>query len=169
MPLIAEHMRQAYDLSAAVAVATDAGGAKRAGQYAERLGIPMAIIDKRRITDTQVKQSVIVGAVEGRDAILFDDEIATAGTLMASAQTLAAAGVRSVRVGATHGVLCGPAIERLNNPAFASIAVTNTVTVDEKKRSDKLAVLSLAPLIAKAIRCIHTGESVGELFLRSSL
>lgn len=164
IPIIVDHFRQHHDLSNLVAVATDAGGAKRVGRFSERLRVPMAIIDKRRINDTEVKQGEVVGDVKGRDVVIFDDEIATGGTLLATIATLRAAGVRSIHVGAVHGVLCGPAVERLRNADIESIVVTNTVHVPPEKRFDKLTVLTVAPLIAAAIERIHTGESVGALF-----
>ena len=163
-PTIAEHFRQNYDLSRMVAVATDAGGAKRVGRFSERLGIPMAIIDKRRVSDTDVKQGRVVGEVAGRDAVIFEDEISTGGTLLATIETLRAAGVRSIHAGAVHAVLCGPAIERLRDAPIDSIVVTNTVHVPPGKRLDKLVQLTVAPLFAAAIERIHSGESVGALF-----
>ena len=164
IPTIAEHFRQHYDISNMVAVATDAGGAKRAGRFSERLGIPMAIIDKRRISDTQVKQGQVIGEVKGRDAVIFEDEISTGGTLITTIDTLREAGARTIHAGAVHGVLCGPAIERLREAPIESIVVTNTVHIPEHKRLDKLTVLTIAPLLASAIERIHSGESVGELF-----
>ena len=162
--MVAEHFRNRYDLSNMVAVATDAGGAKRTGRFSEKLGIPMAIIDKRRVSDTAVKQGHVVGEVAGRDVVIFEDEIATAGTLVSSVATLKAAGARSVHAAATHGVLCGPAIERLRDAAIDSIVVTNTVNLPAEKRLDKLTVLNVAPLFAAAIERIHSGQSVGALF-----
>ena len=162
--LIAEHFRNHYDLSNMVAVATDAGGAKRTGRFSEKLGIPMAIIDKRRVSDTAVKQGAVVGEVAGRDVVIFEDEIATAGTLVSSVDTLKAAGARSIHAAATHGVLCGPAIERLRDAAIDSVVVTNTVGLPAEKRLDKLTVLNVAPLFAAAIERIHSGQSVGALF-----
>ena len=162
--MVAEHFRNRYDLSNMVAVATDAGGAKRTGRFSEKLGIPMAIIDKRRVSDTAVKQGHVVGEVAGRDVVIFEDEIATAGTLVSSVATLKAAGARTVHAAATHGVLCGPAIERLRDAAIDSIVVTNTVTLPAEKRLDKLTVLNVAPLFAAAIERIHSGQSVGVLF-----
>ncbi|MDR3212602.1 MAG: ribose-phosphate pyrophosphokinase [Azoarcus sp.] len=164
IPIITEHFRQHYDLSNMVAVATDAGGAKRVGRFSERLGIPMAIIDKRRISDTLVKQGQVVGEVSGRDAVIFEDEISTGGTLVSTIDTLRAAGARSIHAGAAHGVLCGPAIERLRDAPIDSIVVTNTVHVAPEKRLDKLTVLTTAPLLAAAIERIHSGASVGALF-----
>lgn len=162
--MVAEHFRNRYDLSNMVAVATDAGGAKRTGRFSEKLGIPMAIIDKRRVSDTAVKQGHVVGEVAGRDVVIFEDEIATAGTLVSSVDTLKAAGARSIHAAATHGVLCGPAIERLRDAAIDSVVVTNTVALPAEKRIDKLTVLNVAPLFAAAIERIHSGQSVGALF-----
>jgi len=164
IPVIAEYFRDRFDLSNMVAVATDAGGAKRVGRFSERLGIPMAIIDKRRISDTQVKQGQVVGEVSGRDAVIFEDEISTGGTLVSTVETLRAAGAKSVHAGAVHGVLCGPAIERLREAPIDSIVVANTVQVAPEKQIEKLTVLTVAPLFASAIERIHSGASVGALF-----
>ena len=164
IPLIADHIRQNMDLARAVAVATDAGGAKRVGKFAARLNVPMAIIDKRRTSDTEVQQGLVVGDVKGRDAIIFDDEIATGGTLIETARTLTRAGVRHMIMGATHGVLCGRATVNLAASKVDRFVVTNTVSIDAAKRIDQLKVLSVAPLMAEAVKRIHTGESVGALF-----
>ena len=164
IPTIAEHFRQHHDLANMVAVATDAGGAKRVGRFSERLAIPMAIIDKRRVSDTDVKHGEVVGEVRGRDVVIFEDEIATGGTLLSSIATLKAAGARSIHAGAVHGVLCGPAIERLHNADIDSVVVTNTVNRAADKQLAKLTTLTVAPLFAAAIERIHSGESVGALF-----
>ncbi len=164
IPTIAEHFRKNYDLSNMVAVATDAGGAKRVGRFSERLGIPMAIIDKRRMSDTQVRQGQVVGKVRDRDTVIFEDEISTGGTLLATVDTLKAAGARSIHAGAVHGVLCGPAVERLRAAPIESIVVTDTVNIPPAKHFDKLTTLTVAPLLAAAIERIHSGGSVGELF-----
>jgi len=164
IPTIAGYFRQHHDLSRIVAVATDAGGAKRVGRFSERLGIPMAIIDKRRVSDTDVKQGQVVGEVKGRDVVIFEDEISTGGTLLSTIDTLRAAGARSIHAGAVHAVLCGPAIARLRDASIESIVVTNTVHVPPGKRLDKITQLTVAPLFAAAIERIHSGESVGALF-----
>jgi ribose-phosphate pyrophosphokinase len=164
IPYFVDYFRAQMDLSNAVVVATDAGGAKRAGRFAKRIGLPMAIIDKRRVADTEVVQGLVVGDVKGRDAIIFEDEISTGGTLAESVKTLAAAKVNSIRVGATHGVLCGPAVQRLADSPIESVVVTNTVHLPRDKQDRKIDILSVAPLFAEAIRRIHTGESVGALF-----
>jgi len=164
IPYFVDHFREHLDLDNAVVVATDAGGAKRAGRFADRIHLPMAIIDKRRVADTKVVQGLVVGDVKGKDAIVFEDEISTGGTLAASARTLQAAGVNSIHVGATHAVLCGPAVARLDESPIESVVVTNTVYLAPEKRKEKVKVLSVAPLFAETIRRIHTGESVGALF-----
>lgn len=164
IPYFVDHFTDRLDLANAVVVATDAGGAKRAGRFAKCIHLPMAIIDKRRVADTQVVQGLVVGEVKGRDAIIFEDEISTGGTLAASVKTLAAAGVKSIHVGATHGVLCGPAVKRLVDSPIESVAVTDTVHVPPEKQAGRIHTLSVAPLFAEAIRRIHTGESVGALF-----
>jgi ribose-phosphate pyrophosphokinase len=164
IPIIAEHIQKTIDLSSTVAVATDAGGAKRVGQFVHYLNIPMAIIDKRRITDVKVEQGLVVGDVKGCDAIIFDDEISTGGTLVATAKTLTKAGVRKMIMGITHPVLCGDAINNIAKSKLDRVIVTNTVYIGEEKKIDHLTVLSVAPLFAEAIKRIHTGQSVGALF-----
>lgn len=164
IPYFVDHFRRRLDLSTAVVVATDAGGAKRAGRFAKRIELPMAIIDKRRMADTEVVQGLVVGDVSGRDAIIFEDEVSTGGTLAASVKTLAAAGVKTIHVGATHGVLCGPAVKRMVDSPIESVIVTDTVYVAPEKKGPKIHTISVAPLFAEAIRRIHTGESVGALF-----
>lgn len=164
IPLLGDYMKANFDLTQAVAVATDAGGAKRVGKFASRLHLPMAIIDKRRVGDTEVDQGLVVGDVKGKDALIFDDEISTGGTLAVTAETLKQAGARELIVGTTHAVLCGPAVRNLADSPIKNIVVSNTVHIPAKKRLGKLTVLSVAPLLAEAIRRIHTGESVGALF-----
>lgn len=164
IPILADHIRTTCDMSNAVIVASDAGGAKRAGKFASRLRLPLAIIDKRRVSDTEVRQGHVVGDVRGRDAVIFEDEVSTGGTLVETARTLARAGAGRVFAGATHGVLVGNAIGALAESPIESLTVTNTVEVAPGKRIGKIAVLSVAPLMAEAIRRIHTGESVGALF-----
>lgn len=163
-PLIAQHIKQTMDLSRAVAVATDAGGAKRVGKLAALLNVPMAIIDKRRTGDTVVMQGLVVGNVNGKDAIIFDDEISTGGTLVATARTLMDAGVNSMVMGVTHPVLCGNASVNLAASKVDRFVVTNTVHIDDAKMLDQIKIISVAPIMAEAIKRIHTGESVGALF-----
>ena len=163
-PTIASYYKRHLDLSRLVVVATDAGGAKRAGRFSEHLGVPLAIIDKRRISDTQVIQSHVVGEVEGHDTLVFEDEISTGGTMVATARTLRQAGARTIYAGAVHGVLCGPAIDLMRTADIESIVVTNTVHLPPEKQLAKISQLTVAPLLAAAIERIHSGESVGALF-----
>jgi ribose-phosphate pyrophosphokinase len=164
IPIIAEHIRANYDLSRSVVVASDAGAVKRVSSLAERLNLPMAIIDKRRIDDTHVQQGFVVGDVANKDAIIFEDEVSTGSTVVTTAKTLLANSVRSVIAGATHAILCGPAIQIMQTSPVTELIVTNTIYVPPHKQLDKIKVLSVAPLMAQAIRNIHTGESVGALF-----
>ncbi len=147
-----------------VVVATDAGGAKRAGLFAQALDTPLAIIDKRRISDTEVTQGEVVGNVAGKDAVIFDDEIATGSTIIETIKTLKKAGTRRIYVSAVHPVLCGSAVANLKDAEIEELVVTNTVAIPEEKQMEKMTILSIAPLMAEAIKRIHTGESVGALF-----
>jgi ribose-phosphate pyrophosphokinase len=164
IPLICDYFENTLDLSQTVSVATDAGGAKRVGRFASRLNTPLAIIDKRRVSDTDVKQGLVVGDVKQRDAIIFDDEISTGGTIVSTIATLQRAGVRKIFVAATHAILCGAAAQNLKDSAAEKVVVTDTVDISAPKRFAQIEVLSVAGLLAEAIKRIHTGESVGELF-----
>ncbi|WP_321494658.1 ribose-phosphate pyrophosphokinase [uncultured Desulfobacter sp.] len=164
MTTICDYFAAFLDLSKVVVVATDAGGAKRAGRCAKRLDTSLAIIDKRRLSDSDVQQGLVVGNVKDLDAIVFDDEISTGGTLVSTVETLKQAGAATVYVGATHPVLCGRAVENLSRSQISEIVVTNTVHVPAEKQFPQLKSLSVAPLFARAIKHIHTGESVSALF-----
>ena len=164
MPTICDYFASQLDLSKVVVVATDAGGAKRAGRFAKRLNTSLAIIDKRRLSDSNVHQGLVVGNVKGLNAIVFDDEISTGGTLVSTVDTLSRAGAEKIYVGATHPVLCGKAVPNLSAAPITEIVVANTVDVPEAKQMSLLKVLSVAPLFARAIQHIHTGESVSALF-----
>ena len=164
IPTICNYFKDRIDPAKTVAVATDAGGAKRVGRFASRLDLPLAIIDKRRVSDTDVKQGLVVGDVQGRDAIVFDDEISTGGTIVSTIDTLKKAGVQTVYVAATHAVLCGNAADNLKRSLAGKVVVTNTVDIPAAKRFPQLEILSMAGLFAEAIKRIHTGESVGALF-----
>lgn len=164
IPIISNYVKDNYDLDSAVVVAADAGGAKRVRPIAERLRLPMAIIDKRRVSDQDVHQGFVVGDVKDRTALVFEDEIATATTMVTTIQTLHEAGAARVIAGATHAILCGPAVQNLQLAAVEELIVTNTCYVAPEKQFDRLTTLSVAPLLAEAIRRIHSGESVGALF-----
>jgi ribose-phosphate pyrophosphokinase len=163
-PILVKYFEE-LGLEDTVVVAPDAGHAKRAGEFAQRLKLPIAFVDKRRISDTQVETSSVVGEVRGKNALIVDDEIAAGSTTISTMNALLEAGARDVYAAATHGVLCGPAIERLKSSGLKKIAVTNSVAVPSEKQFERLEVLSVAPLFGAAIRSVHTGESVSSLFV----
>lgn len=148
-----------------VVVATDAGSSKKAYRYARKLGVPMALLDKRRLGNNQeVTIENLIGDVEGKRAVIFDDEIDRASSLMEAVNTLMKHGVKEIYAGCTHPVLSGPAIERIKNSPLKEVVVTNTIPLTPEKKLDKITVLSIAPLFAEAIRRMHYGESMGEMF-----
>jgi ribose-phosphate pyrophosphokinase len=154
------------DLSNTTVVATDAGAAKFAGHFAKRLSVPMAIIDKRRFDDSEKAQSVaLIGDVKGRDAIIYDDEIATGGSIKEAARILRELGAKSVRVGVTHPVFSGNALETLNGAELDELVVTDTIPVspERAKAMPYLKVLSTAALFGDAILRIHGGRSISEM------
>lgn len=164
IPVLCNHFRTLLDVSQVTAVAADVGAVKRVGAFARRLGVPMAFVDKRRVSDTQVEHGEVVGEVAGRDVIIFDDEISTGTTLANTVKTLHQAGAKRVFAGATHGVLCGNAVKNVVESDLEMLVVANTAFVPPEKRVEKLTVLSVAGLFAESIRRIHNGESVGDLF-----
>lgn len=162
--LLCSHLER-YDLSNAVLVASDVGEAKDVGAFSRILGLQMAIIDKRRMgNEEKAKATHLVGNVEGKDAIIVDDEIATAGTLCEAAEFLLEHGATSVRAVATHPILCGPAIERISESSIEEVIVTDTIPVPRAKRVPKVNVVSVATIFGEAIRRIHHSESVGAMF-----
>lgn len=166
MPVLLEHMRANFPAENSVVVSPDAGGVERARAYAKRQGGGLAIIDKRRPMPNVAQIMNIIGEVKDRDAILLDDMVDTAGTLTEAANALMEKGARRVVAYATHPVLSGPAMERLNNSPIERLVVTDTIPLSgAASESPKVEVLSIAPLLAKALRRIHLGESVSSLFV----
>ena len=148
-----------------VVVSPDAGGVERARAFAKRLQASLAIIDKRREGPNNAQIMNIIGDVEGRNALLLDDMIDTAGTIVQGAKACAEKGARMVWAGCTHPVLSGPALERLQESCLTKVVVTNTIPLNGKEqRCPKLRVLSVAPLLGEAITRIHEEESVSSLF-----
>ena len=147
-------------------VSPDAGGVERARAFAKRLDSPLAIIDKRR-TDVNVAEVMhIIGDVEGQDCLIVDDLIDTGGTLVKAAEALIKQGAKSVRACATHAVLSGPAVERIENSEIEEVVVTNSIPLrEEADNCSRLKQLSVAPLLAKAIQSIHEDGSVSTLFV----
>jgi len=164
VPALCERLKQG-DLSDTVVVAADVGEAKDAGRFAKRLDLPIAFIDKRRVGDDETAQaSHVVGDVVGKHCLLVDDEIATGGTTLAATDLLLGHGAASVSAAVVHPVLSGRALERLAASRLARLLVTNTIPITAKSPPAQIEVLSVAPLLAKAIAHIHDGESVSELF-----
>ncbi len=149
-------------------VSPDIGNAKRARIYADRLGGELAIIDKRRINGTDTAAYSIIGDVKGKTVLMVDDIIATAGTVVQAVNLVRERGAKRVIVAATHGVLCGPAIERLRKAPIDHLAVTDSIPISAEKRAALpfLTVLSVSELLGEAIRRIHRNESVSSLFLK---
>ncbi|UCG43845.1 MAG: ribose-phosphate pyrophosphokinase [candidate division WOR-3 bacterium] len=150
-----------------VVVAPDTGRANRARGFASRIGsdIPIAIVDKRRPKPNMSEVATLVGEVSGHDALILDDMIDTAGTLVGAAKALAENGTKSITALATHGVLSGPAIERLAASDIDEVIITDTIDLPLEKRLEKIKVLSVSSLLAEAVFRIHRGESVSSLFV----
>jgi ribose-phosphate pyrophosphokinase len=164
MPVLLEYItkKQEPDL---VVVSPDAGGVERARAIAKRLQASLAIIDKRREGPNQAQIMNIIGDVEGKSALLLDDMIDTAGTIVQGAQACAEKGARKVWTACTHGVLSGPALERLQQSSLSEVVLTNTIPLNGKELvCPKLHVLSVAPILGEAISRIHAEESVSSLF-----
>src|SRR5580698_4093134 len=162
---LAAHFKANGDLSNTVVVSPDMGGAKSAAAFARRLGLPVAVGAKQRISDSKVVISAIIGETAGKDVIVIDDEIAAGTTVIELLGHLRAAGVGQVRVACTHGLFGRDALQRIaDEPEVVEIVSMNTVPVGPEKRVPKVTVLSVAPAIAEAMRRIHEGESVSELF-----
>ena len=148
-----------------VVLSPDEGAIKRALVYQKKLGGPIAIVDKRRSTSTEVKAMNLIGAsLEGKTAFIFDDMISTAGTVIQAAHVARHNGAREVYVCATHAVLAGPAVERLREAPIKQIVFTDSIPLPPQKQLPNMKVLSVAGLLADAIKCIHTNESVSKLF-----
>jgi ribose-phosphate pyrophosphokinase len=149
-----------------VVVSPDAGGVERARAFAKRLGTSLAIMDKRRTGPNEAKIMHVIGDVEGRDVILLDDMIDTAGSITQAVEALRQEGARRIVAGCTHAVLSGQAIERLDRSEIEEVVVTNTIPLREDLAcTKKVTVLSVAPLLGEAIRRIHTETSVSSLFV----
>ncbi len=164
MPILVKHLvTYGDDL---VVVSPDAGRVKVAERYAQQLHADLAIVHKRRLKGVKnaVEAKDVVGEVEGRDCVLIDDMIDTAGTICSAAELLMERGANSVTAAATHGVFSGPAIDRLKNSVLRKVVITDTLPMSPDKQFDKLEVLSVAPLIADAIQAVFEDTSVSKIF-----
>jgi ribose-phosphate pyrophosphokinase len=164
-PVLIDYLSR-QDFPLLTIVAPDAGGAERARAYAKRLGAELAVIDKRRSDDGSAEVMNVIGEVGGRTCVIADDIIDTAGTIQKGAQALMDAGAERVLACAVHGVLSGPAIDRIDNSPLERLVVTNTIALQEKqKKCAKIVQLSVARLLGQAIRSIHEETSVSSLFV----
>ena len=164
LPILARYF-QDKEIDNLVVVAVDIGISKRARDMAARLDAPLAIIEKRRIGNDDSTESLnIIGDVDGKTALTFDDEVDTAGSLTAAVDALKAAGVKDVYACCTHPVLSGSGAERVERSLIKEFVVTDTLPIPDNKRNSKIVVLSVASLLGEAIRRIHNGISVGEMF-----
>lgn len=164
LPLMGQHFAD-KELQDLVVVAVDIGISKKARDMAERLGAPLAIIEKRRTGNDDENETMnVIGDVEGKIALTFDDEIDTGGTIVNAAKALSEQGVKEVYACVTHPVLSRNAAELMANSKFKEVVVTDTIPISAEKRNGKFTVLSVAPLLGEAIYRIHKGQSVGDLF-----
>jgi len=166
LPVLATHIQENYDTRRMTVVSPDAGRVRVADVWSDKLGASLAIIHKRRDPDVanKVKVHEVVGDVEGRTCLIVDDMIDTAGTITQASEALLEAGASEVVVAATHAVLSGPAVDRLKNAQIREVVVTNTVPIPPECQYDGLTVLSIAPLLARAIREVFEDGSVTSLF-----
>lgn len=166
LPIMADHIKASVDTSEVTVVSPDAGRVRVAEKWTDVLGAPLAIIHKRRDPDVpnQVKMFEVVGDVQDRICVIVDDMIDTGGTIVKAAETLFEAGAKDVIVAATHGIFSEPARERLSQSAISQVLVTDTLPIPEDRKFDSLKVLSIAPLIATAIKEVFTDGSVTSLF-----
>ncbi len=166
LPLLADYVRGRVDRSKLTIVSPDAGRVRVADVWSDRLAAPLAIIHKRRdpSVPNQSKVHEVVGQVEGRTCLLVDDMIDTAGTIVQAAEALKENGASQVIVAATHPILSGPAVDRLKNSSISEVIVTNTLPIPDDRLFPKLTVLSIAPMIARAVREVFDDGSVTSLF-----
>jgi ribose-phosphate pyrophosphokinase len=163
--LLDQHLREHYGRDVVI-VSPDAGGVERARAYSKRLNGTLAIIDKRRERANESEVMHIIGEVEGRRCLILDDMIDTAGTLVNASNALMKAGAKSVAACATHAVLSGPAIQRIKESSLSEVVITNSIPLSEEgKATGKFKVVSIARLLAEAIRRIHHSDSVSSLFV----
>ena len=168
--LSAQNILQKYfkekNLQNMVIVATDAGSSKKAYKYSEYFGCPIALIDKRRAgNDDNAIATTVIGEVENKEAIIFDDEVDTAGSLIETARILERFHAKEIYAGCTHGVLSADAVKRIEASPIKELVITNTIPLPDEKKSDKIKVLTIAPLFAEAIKRLNEARPLGELYV----
>jgi ribose-phosphate pyrophosphokinase len=163
-PVLLEHLAEEY--SDVIMVSPDAGGTERTRAFAKRLDSDLAIIDKRRARANECNAMNVIGDVAGKNAVLLDDMVDTAGTLCSAADILREKGAKDVIAFCSHGVLSGPAVERLEASKISKLVITDSIPLSEKAaQCSKIKVLTIAPLLADAIDRIHNEDSVSSLFV----
>jgi ribose-phosphate pyrophosphokinase len=166
LPVFLDYLRQRYPSERPVFVSPDAGGVERTRAYAKRVDADLAIVDKRRERANVSEVMNVIGDIEGRDCVIIDDMIDTAGTLTNAAKALKENGARSVSAAATHAVLSGPAVERIAASVLDEVVVTDTIPLSEAAlATGRMKVLSVSKLLGEAIKRIHNGDSVSSLFV----
>lgn len=165
VPLIANYIKELdIDTEELVAVSPDIGGVKRARNFAEKLHIPLAIVDKRRPKPNVSEVMNVIGDIKGKTVVMIDDMIDTAGSIVNAAEALMKMGAKEVYASCTHPVLSGPAIERIENSAIDELIVLDTIELPEEKKIDKIQIKTVAPLFGDAIKKIFSNESISMLF-----
>lgn len=163
--ILLEEYFKSKNLQDMVIVATDAGSSKKAYKYSKYFNCPIALIDKRREgNDDRAIATTVIGEVKDKTAIIFDDEIDTAGSMMETVGILEKFGAKEIYAGCTHGVLSGPAIERIQHSALKELVITNTIPLPPEKQIPQIHVLSIAPLFAEAIKRLNESKAMGDLF-----
>lgn len=154
-----------YDPEEIVVVSPDEGSIKRAIGHSKRMGGKLAIVDKRRVNAFETQQKYIIGGpLDGKICLIFDDMISTAGSIRGAAEKVHEAGAKEIHIAATHGVLCGKAIENIKNAPINSLVITNSIPLSPEKQLPCIQVLSVAPLLAEAIKRIHHNKSISQMF-----
>ena len=165
VPIICDYYASiGMDLSRAVVVAPDISRAKVTESYAKRLGLPLVVIDKRRGGDGRVRVHGVIGEVEERDAIFFDDEIITGTSIFEGAEAVKERGAKKIFAGCVHGTLAGDTPDRLLESGLEKLAITDTIPLPDEKKNEKIEVCTVAPLFARAIKAIHEETSISALF-----
>ncbi len=165
-PVLNAHFAEmGYSPDEIVVVSPDEGSIKRAIGHSKRLGGTLAIVDKRRNTATETHQAHIIGGpIEGKVCLMFDDMISTAGSICGAARLVHEAGAREIHLAATHGVLCGDAIEKIRSAPIKTLCITDTIPLPPEKRLPVIKVVSVAPMLAEAIKRIHHDQSISAMF-----
>lgn len=163
IPILAEYFKNIIDEDTVI-VSPDLGGVTRARTFANILDLPIAIIEKRRPKANEAEVMNVIGDIEGKNAVLVDDIIDTAGTIVKAAAALKSFGAKNVYGCATHGVLSGPALDRIHNSELEKFVITDTIPLPEMARIDKIEIVSVAPILAKAITRINSNESISIIF-----